>query len=634
MLQNLRNVGKTRTGKIVAGVLFALLIASFAVWGIGDIFRGGATTTVVRVGETEIQAQTVRDIYTRQLRQLSARLGQPLTAAEARAFGIDQQVLGQIVTEAVLNERARDLGIRAGETLVARSIVEDPAFQAGGEFDPNAFRRFLSLAGMSEPMFVADQARDLERRAIIEAVGAGLEAPIAAEEAFHRYDQERRTADVLVLPESLAGEIAAPDEAALESFFAERRSQWRAPEYRAADVLAISPAAIADPEAVSEEAVRARYQDVAETRFGTAERRTIQRIPFPNVEEAAAASQRIESGETTFEGLAEERAVADDVLNLGALTRAEVLDPAVADAAFALAENEVSEPVAGRFGASLVRVTDIRPAAVQPFEEVEEALRLEIALERATDRIRDVYDQIEDQRAAAIPLEDIAEERGLDLVRIEAVDRQGLGREGAPVEPPSGETLVEALFETDIGVDNLAIRTEEGGYVWYDLTNVEPARDRELSEVREEVVEAWRQDQVAQALTEQARAFVERLEAGESLEAIAAETGLSVATVENLARGEAAGPLTATAVDRLFATRVGEPGTAPLGETERVVYRVASATVPDYIVTTPQAEAYDQRLSQLLSQDVLEQYLVYLQEELGAEIDQEAFEAAIGGGVF
>jgi peptidyl-prolyl cis-trans isomerase D len=634
MLQNRRNVGKTWVGKVVAGVLFTLLILSFAVWGIGDIFRGGATTTVVRVGDTEIDAQTGRGVYTRQLRQLSAQLGQPITPEQARLFGVDRQVLGQIATEAVLDERASQIGLQAGQTLVARSIVEEPAFQEGGEFSPDAFRRYLSLAGLSEQMFVRQQANDLERRMIVEAVGAGIDAPIAAEEALHRYDAERRTAGYVVLPESLAGEIGEPSEETLESFFAERRSQWRAPEYRAADVLAISAEAIADPSAVSEEAVRARYQDVAETRFGTAERRAIQRIPFPTVEEAEAAAQRIESGETTFEGLAEERGVASDVLNLGVLARSEVLDPAVAEEAFALAENEVGEPVEGRFGASLVRVTDIQPAAVQPLEEVEDAIRMEIALERATDRIRTVYDEIEDQRAAAIPLSDIAAERGLDVIRVEAVDRQGRGPEGEPIDLPTGDTLVEALFATDVGVDDLAIRTEDGGYVWYALTDVEPARERALEEGRDEVGEAWRDEQIAQALTERARAFVERLEAGETLETVAEEAGLSVSQAQGLARDTAAGPLTEPAVARIFATRVGEPGTAPLGDTERVVFRVEEATVPDYIVTTPQAEAYDRQLSQMLSQDVLEQYIAYLQQELEAQIDEAAFEAAIGGGAF
>lgn len=634
MLQNLRNVGKTWVGKAVAGVLFTLLILSFAVWGIGDIFRGGASTTVVRVGDTEIDAQTVRDVYTRELRRLSAQLGQPLTPDQARLFGVDRQVLGQIATEAVLNERARQIGLSAGETLVARSIVEEPAFQEGGTFSPDALRRYLSLAGLSEAMFVAQQAQDLERRMIVEAVGAGIRAPIAAEEALHRYDSERRTAAYVVLPESLAGPIAAPDEATLEAFFSERRSQWRAPEYRSADVLAISAEALADPAAVSEEAVRARYADVAETRFGTPERRTIQRIPFPSVDEAQAAAARLASGETTFEALAAERAVADDVLDLGALARSEVLDPAVAEAAFALEEGAVSQPVAGRFGASLVRVTGVAPAAARPLAEVEEAIRLEIALERATDRIRTVYDEVEDQRAAAIPLADIAAERGLDPIRVAAVDRQGRGPEGAPLDLPAGDALVQALFSTDIGVDDLAIRTEDGGYVWYALTGVEPARDRALEEVREEVVAAWRAEQVAQALTERARDYVARLEQGETLDAIAAEAGLTTAQAQGLARGAASGPLTEPAVARVFATRVGEPGTAPIGETGRVVFRVAEATVPEYIVTTPQAEAYDRQLSQMISQDVLEQYLAYLQQALETQIDEAAFEAAIGGGAF
>ncbi|WP_372424928.1 peptidylprolyl isomerase [Salinarimonas chemoclinalis] len=634
MLQNLRNVGKTWVGKAVAGVLFTLLILSFAVWGIGDIFRGGASTTVVRVGDTEIDAQTVRDTYTRQIRRLSAQLGQPIGPQEAQLFGIDQQVLGQIVTEAVLNERAGMLGLRAGETLVARSIADDPSFQANGQFDPNAFRRFLSLAGLSEQAFLVEQARELERRAIVEAVGAGIDAPVTAEEAFWRYETERRDADYLVLPESLAGEIPAPDEETLAAFFAERGGEWRAPEYRTAEVLAISPEAIADPDAVDEGAIRARYEAEAERRFGTPERRAIQRIPFPSAEEAAQAAARVAAGEIAFEDLAAEREVAPDVFDLGTLARSEVLDPAIAEAAFALEEGAVSEPVDGRFGAALVRVADVVPADVRPLEEVAPALRMEIALDRATDRIRIVYDEIEDQRAAAIPLSDIAAQTGLELTRIEAIDRSGLGPDGAPVALPAREALVPALFETDIGVDNLSIRTEGGGYVWYDVTDIAPARDRALAEVRDAVVVAWRSERVAEILSERARDVVARLDAGETLEAIAQETGLSVAQARGLGRGQATAPLDEGAVTRLFATRVGEPGSAPLGATERVVYRVLSASAPDYIVTTPQAEAIGTQLAQLLSQDVLEQYLAYLQDALGAEIDREAFEAAVRGGAF
>lgn len=632
MLQNLRNVGKTWVGKVVAGVLFTLLILSFAVWGIGDIFRGGASTTVVRVGDTVVDAQTVRNVYTRQVRQLSARLGQPLTPEQARLFGVDQQVLSQIATEAVLDERARQLGIRAGDELVRRSIVDDPGFQTGGRFDPNAVRRYLSLAGLSEQAFTIQQARALERQQIVVAVGGGVDAPVAAEEAIHRYDNERRSAEYVILPEALGGDVADADDATLQAFFEERRSVWRAPEYRAAQVLAISPDAIADPAAVSADAVRARYDQVATQRFGTPERRAIQRIPFSNEEEARAAAARIAAGEIDFAGLAAERGVSADVLELGTLTREAVADPAVAEAAFALDEGAVSQPVVGRFGASLVRVPTIEPADVRALEDVEAELRVELAREAAADRIRTVYDEIEDQRAAAIPLAEIAEERGLEVVTIAAVDRQGRGPDGAAVAPPGGAALVQALFETDVGVDNFSLRTENGGYVWYDLTAVEPSRDRTLDEVRADVLAAWRQEQAAGRLDEIARGWVERLRAGETLEALAAEAELVPVQATDLARGRDSGPLTEAAVTRIFATRVGEPGSAPLGETGRVVYRVSDATVPPYLVTTPQAEQIGDQLAGLMAQDLLEQYLAYLRAELGAQIDQEAFRLAIGSG--
>ena len=81
----------------------------------------------------------------------------------------------------------------------------------------------------------------------------------------------------------------------------------------------------------------------------------------------------------------------------------------------------VSDPVAGRFGA-VARARPPRSGRPRCGRsmEVADAIRLEIALERATDRIRAVYDEVEDQRAAAIRSPTSPPRRGLDLIRIEA----------------------------------------------------------------------------------------------------------------------------------------------------------------------------------------------------------------------
>ena len=59
---------------------------------------------------------------------------------------------------------------------------------------------------------------------------------------------------------------------------------------------------------------------------------------------------------TPFDAVAAERNVGASDLELGTFAKIEMLDPAVADAAFALQEGAVSGPVEGRFGTVLVRV--------------------------------------------------------------------------------------------------------------------------------------------------------------------------------------------------------------------------------------------------------------------------------------
>jgi peptidyl-prolyl cis-trans isomerase D len=96
------------------------------------------------------------------------------------------------------------------------------------------------------------------------------------------------------------------------------------------------------------------------------------------------------------------------------------------------------------------------------------------------------------------------------------MDAQGLDKAGTPVNAPSREAVAKAAFASDIGVDNEPLRVANG-YVWYDVTGIDPSREKTLDEVRDQVAAQWRDDQVSQRLAEKARGLTERLDKGEAI---------------------------------------------------------------------------------------------------------------------
>src|SRR5437660_8949820 len=103
MLRGLRKASSNWLGKVIMAAVVGFLIISFGVWGIGDIFRGFGVSTVATVGRTEISAEQFRGRYNDQLQQLSRQVGRPITPEQARAFGLEQQLLFQMMGFAALN---------------------------------------------------------------------------------------------------------------------------------------------------------------------------------------------------------------------------------------------------------------------------------------------------------------------------------------------------------------------------------------------------------------------------------------------------------------------------------------------------------------------------------------------------
>src|SRR5215467_1880948 len=104
MLRGLRKASSNWLGKSIMATVMGVLIVSFGIWGIADIFRGFGQSTLAKVGSTEISAEQFRQLYTDKLQQIGRQFGRPLTSEQARAFGLDRQLLQQTIAEASIDE--------------------------------------------------------------------------------------------------------------------------------------------------------------------------------------------------------------------------------------------------------------------------------------------------------------------------------------------------------------------------------------------------------------------------------------------------------------------------------------------------------------------------------------------------
>src|SRR5438128_1555881 len=379
MLRGMRKASSNWLGKAVMAVVMGVLIVSFAVWGIADIFKGFGQSSLAKIGKTEISTEQFRQIYTEKLQQLGRSFGRPLTSEQARAFGLDRQVLQQTIAEAALDEEARRTGLAQSQEETMRLIYSDPNFRGlGGKFDP--------------PKLLID--------------------------AMTRFQNEQRSIEYVKLDAAQAGTIDPPPPEALAAYFEDRKTQFRAPEYRKLSFVVISPEEIGKWTEVTDEDAKKIFEQNRD-RLGSPEKREVQQMVFPSEGEAQAARARITSG-MSFDDLAKERNLNLADVDLGMIAKTAIIDPAIADAAFALPSGEVSQPVQGQFGVALVKIGKIEPGTAPTFESVAAQVKKELATERARAKVNEIQNKMEDERSGGANVVEASQKLGLTPVMIDA----------------------------------------------------------------------------------------------------------------------------------------------------------------------------------------------------------------------
>ncbi len=626
MLDSLRK----SAGSWIAKIFIALLVLSFAVWGIADIFTGIGTRTVATVGDTEISTEEYQQAFEIQVQNLSQRMGRRLSTQQAQQLGIDRQVLASLIGAAALNHQAAELSLGISNKAIADSVQLDPAFRGlDGQFDRNRFIEVLRINGLTEQGYISRQRNAVIRNQIVNSLFTSIKIPEIYTEAVDRFSREKRVLKYVVLPLSKAAKIDAPNDDALRKFHQSRKRLFTAPEYRKIGLLAVQPSEIKKTIKVTDEEIRAQY-DPDPARFGEPEKRRVQQIAF--TDEAAANKAHAElKGGKSFEAVAKANGFSESEIDLGTIAASGMSDKKIRDVAFALKKGAYSAPVTGALATVIVKVTDIKPAVKKSFSDVKAKIADGIALERAQNKVQDLLDQIEDERAGGASLAEIGAKLELNYRTIAAVDRSGNGADGKPVKDvPVLEQVIRVAFGSDVGVETDAIETGDGGYEWIEVLDVTPEKLKAFDKIKNEVNTEYMKVEQSRALAKLSNELIERIKNGEDLATVARSLRLPVKTSKPVKRSETQKDLTQAAVKQAFA--LGKNGLGAAGgekSTTRVLFQVSDVIAPEPL-KDEEAKREKARISQTLLEDFLAQYVRGLQDEYGVRVNEGVFQRITG----
>ncbi|PCJ71243.1 MAG: hypothetical protein COA62_01085 [Rhodobiaceae bacterium] len=613
---------RENSGGLTAKILIFFLVAAFAVWGIADIFRGFSSDVVVTAGETEIPVERFNAEYRRRVADFAERIGQPISAAEGRRYGIDRQVIAQLAGAAVLSEEAQDLGIAIPDAVVAADIRADQSFHgAFGKFDRQTFQLALAQNQISEKSFVNDRREYMIRDQLLSTVAAGAIAPAGLADAVYEYRYERRSARYLALPPELVSEIADPNEEELVAYHQQAAIRFTHRETRSFVILSLRPDDISSTIAISEDVLLQEF-DSRRDEFDQLETRDIVQLPIVDAETAIDVSTRLKAGEELGVILDEIGLSLDDVSLKGASIQ-NLLSADISNAVFALAEGEVSDPIEGPLGPVVLIVTGINAAVPGKFEDVRENLRAELLSTESADAVFDLYNSIEDERAGGATLQELAASLSIDLVEISEVTSQGLTLAGPPpANMPSIPDLLSEIFTNDVGLEIPAGELEGDGYYWVEVTGVAPAQLRPLEEVRDDVVDLWKREKRKVLLVELAEALVVRGNNGETLDAIANGYDRAVLTSPAMLRRFSNDTFSRIGITNIFATPLHGFTYALAGFGDSLVLmQTASINIPAQGGGNDDLSEIEATLNASAGDDLVASLVIALQEKYQVEVN-------------
>ncbi len=623
MLTLLRGLLRSKLGFIV----FGLVILAMAGWGVTDVFGGGLGDRLVSAGQRSITDQQFDSVVERQLRNATDDRGRAISKEQALEEGLIDQIFSRQQFDVLLRAYADKVGATASEDQIKETITSIPAFRDTTDvFDPALLQAYLRQEGFSQKTFEDQLESDLTISRLQQLPRAGLQAPKVLARGEAAFNGELRAASWFILPKSALPELDPPTDDDLQTLYTERQASLRIPERRKVSLIQLSVDDFLSRAVVAEEDIVAFYEAYQRERYTGPDTRTFKQFRFTD-EAAARASLGLIAG-----GAAAEVIDALDSSNVVTGKADSITNQRLSQQVFAASSQPGSlhGPVEVDGLWTVIRLEEIEPGDVTPFEIVREEIENELARDQAIGFFYEALPQFDDLIGTGANLEEIAEDLGTPLMSFAAIDQRGVSETGAFYRPIlEAEGLLADLFNRPEGATTQRVGTDEVTYIAR-VDEIVPERMPPIEEVKDRLGAAWTQQKDFEQLQTVAGEVEARINSGDTT--LTEEAARFDAIVQALPR-----PVTRTAqradippqlLTGIFNARAeGDVITIPSQADMILVLQVTQIDRPGPEAIEFLAESNVSVLQQQLNEDLFQAFFTDIQEDIEVKINSSGYAA-------
>ncbi len=614
---------------IVVWFVILLLVLAFALWQVPEI-RQFTQREPLQIGKESVSQAQIVDEFNRIVNTRRGEDGKAVSREDALKEGVDGEIVQRLATFSLLDQEAKKLGLALPTSEVVNFLKTDEQFRnpTTGEFDEQTLQTILTNNQLSEARLKELLHGDLVRRMLVDSVGAGPAAPKAILRTLILSEIEERKVAFVVITSDMAGPGATPTEKQLTDYYEANKKRFEAPEYRAFTAVTVRAADFAAAAQIAEADIVKAYEAVKERLYVTPEKRTFYQATFDDEAAARAAVVALRAGKP-FENFAKELGLTLAAVTFTDTPRSDILDPNVAAATFAesLKPGQITEPVKGSFGWTVVQLAGVTPGSTKPLDEVRNEIVAEMTKGEGRKKMLDAIEKLETARDGGGGLAEAAAAAGLKAQKFGPVDSVSLAPGGVIVADIPADMLKEA-FQLEEGAESEALELpDNAGYYFVQIDQVTPPAARPYKDVSAEVEAGWRVDETKTRIATATKKFKDEIAKGKSIEDAAKALNRAPIVISVPRRGQS-DVMSEDFVKAIYNADKGAVISAPvaIGAGE-VIAQVRDIGFQFARVTPADEASFAQFLDYQLSREIADAYVESLKKDYGVRIDQQAIDA-------